>query len=1312
MADDQRAAESLPEAMRVLVTGTLAAPVPLGSYDVVGLLGYGGMGNVYRAIDRERGTPVALKTLHVSDAGSVARLKREFRAVADMSHPGLVPVYELATDQGIWFFTMELVDGVDFVTWARGERRRERQRPLTLLTTLDSEPGTTRISDTVADVASGVVEKAAAAVAEVEPTQSSAPLRSYDELRGALLQLVEALNALHAADLRHGDVKPSNVLVRPDGRVVLVDFGLTQSTAQQSEVMAGTPLYMAPELYCHDRPRTSRADEGEPGPGPWSDFYALGTMLYEVLTGHAPYRRSASLCELLCAKLHAQPLAPEALVADTPRDLSDLCSALMRPEVSERLGGEALQRQLAGEEMPRSHARPRSRGRFVGRRGELHRLEHAYGRARAGSVTLARVEGSSGIGKSTLVQQFLRSVAQLDGALVLRGRCYERETVPYKAFDDVAETLAEWLQHAAPVTMPSWAGELALVFPAFGTLEACASAVAALSPAPEAAELRRRSWRALAELLATLGHERPVVVYIDDLQWTDDDSARLLVELLNEVRDAPLLFIVSHRPEAASEAALGPLWVLAEELAVDGACVDIHMDALARTDAETLAQDVLRTHGATAEHAAEIAREAGGVPLFVEELARYAAARQEAVVGRAVTLDEALSARVGALPDTQRALVEVAALAARPVPQSVVFEAAGLDAAAIPDLLALRSASLLSWSGAAADDLVSIYHDRIRESVVSAQSDDAKQLGHLALGRALAARSSQLDLQDGSVEGRWLFDAVRHLEAAESLLLDAEERRLAARLNLHAGSRARQATSFSLALHHYLVGLRLLSDSRWSSDYELTLSLALGAAEAAWLTGDFSLAEQRLDDVYQHARSPLDRVPAWRVDISSRVARRALLDALKVVREALSELGVTLPEAPGDAEVGAAVGRAMEALGSDGVGRLETLAEVRDPIVVARMQLLTDASSSAYYAMPALLPVIACELVVSSVERGPSAATPFGLAIYGIVLNALGQLKESHQVGRVAFRMLDRWTDRSLVVRTRLVVHNNVCSWVVPLQLVLPDLLATYQLGRTTGDFEYGAIAAQCWTTNAFVAGLPLLEVERTTQDITEFMRRHQQSTALTLHEPTARLIGVFLGRSADSASLSYDGFDEETALASAAESASVAFVTLSDMMVARYHFGKPEEAWQLAQRAAPLQGGATATHHLVTFHLYGALAAAEVARRQGSADRGPFLTWMDQSIAAFESWSAAGPDNFEHRLLLLQAERAWVADDSEAAGARYAEALEAARGTEYVNDEALVAERHAAFERALGRDPSALLDQARAAYQRWGAVAKVAQLS
>ncbi len=439
--------------IEALRTASPATPVAIGRYDVVGRLGQGGMGTVYDAIDRDRGIRVALKTLSVPDVAAGVRLKREFRNVADVAHPSLAPVYELGTERGLWFFTMERIDGVAFTRWARGPsstERATRRLPVTRAAGDEAAPAVSTQSTTHRQV----LERAA-----VEPVAATPPRCAIDALRAVLADLVRGLMALHDAGLWHGDVKPDNVLVRDDGRVVVVDFGIAERVGvarAQRGPAAGTPDFMSSEQLVGA------------GVGPASDWYAVGTMLYEALTGRLPFEGD-SLLDLYFKKTHQTPPAPRELVPELPADLSDVCLALLDPRPEHRPGGAELLRVFAGDDEARARPRARpARATFIGRRRELRALEQAYGLARRGRRVVVHAHGPSGIGKSSMLRSFCRGVADIDDAWVLSGRCYERESVPYNAFDGIIDELAARLADAPDALaerLPAWIGELAQVFP-------------------------------------------------------------------------------------------------------------------------------------------------------------------------------------------------------------------------------------------------------------------------------------------------------------------------------------------------------------------------------------------------------------------------------------------------------------------------------------------------------------------------------------------------------------------------------------------------------------------------------------------------------------------------------------------------------------------------------------------------------------------------------------------------------------------------------------------------------------------------------
>ncbi len=1169
-----------------------------------------------------------------------------------------------------------------------------------------------------------------------------------------------AIEAIHARGIVHKDVNPSNVLWSWETRTArLIDFGIATELERErpSEIdvhrLEGTLHYLAPEQTGRTNGRVDRR----------SDLYALGVTLYELFTGRRPFA-SADALELVHAHLARRPIPPHDHDEAVPTTVSDIVLRLLAKAAEDRYQSatglavdleECLRLWRATRTVPtfalaRADRPPRLEipERLYGREREARAIEEALERAANGTRELLLVGGVAGIGKTSLVHATLGAVTAhrahfLEGKFdpLRLGVAYEPLGAAVGAFLQSIlarppEVLLEMKERLARA-LADHAGVLFDLLPELAAFVPRPSLAPPDVPVAEAENRFHLAFRALVGALVDA--PRPLVLFLDDLQWADLSTLRLLEGLVTDESLAHLVVIGAYRANEIDAA--HPLSLTRERVARAGTqLVGLELgapdaSALHRMLTDTFARD----DDALAELSSRCIRRTGGNPFFLArlltdlvdrdlvswdaELRRWTwdrAALAELEPRRLDGSDSVVALlvdRIGSLPeDTRLALARAACVGsafdlrelAKLSSETPARVQLALEPAVLGGLVSPRGKGWRLEEGDALDHtpdeafLYAFEHDRIQSAAYESLEASARDRVHLALGRAL--------LDAGGERG---FEALRHLNVACDLL-DRDARHDLARKNRDAGLRARRGSAFAAASAFFEAGLAALDRATpFAVDDALAFELAVASAECAYLLADLTLTRRRLDDAYAHARTTLDRVEVQRVDIAAHIAAQDLHGAIRIAREALAPLGVLLPAQATDADVGAAVGRAMTALGTDGTTRLESLPDVTDPQVIAAMDLLVQASSPAYYAMPALLPVIAAELVVTSLERGPCTATPFGLSVFGIVLNAIGMLPAAHELGLLARRMLDRWPDRRLEARTRLVVHNNVCSWILPIQRALDDLIDTVRVGRLSGDMEFAAIAAQCWATNALVAGVPLAEVSRTASELGAFMRSYGQHTAHALHRPLEQVVRALLGQTPSPASLDGNGYDEEAALAEAKRvgSASYAFVTLSDMLLVRFHFGTAEDAWGVAERAAPYQAGAASTHHLSTFHLYAPLAAARLYPRAPEATREALLAKIDLSLAQLDAWAAVAPLSFAHRALLVRAERGRILHEPDAE-VTYRRALDAARATEFVNDEALTAELAGRFH--LGRGGAeltiarAFLEDARFAYQRWGAEGKV----
>lgn len=661
---------------------TPAAPL-LGEYRLLRELGRGGMGCVYEAVHLQHQHRVALKLLPQVDGPSLHRFKQEFRLATELNHPNLVGLHTLQAEGNQWFLTMDLVEGTDFLSYIRPKGQLDVTR-----------------------------------------------------LRSGLAQVVRGVQALHSRHIVHRDLKPSNVMVTPSGQVRVLDFGLAVQLQPDNmsafEEAGGTPAYMAPEQINYN------ATTGA------SDWYALGVMLYQTLTGQLPF--SGPFSQLLAAK---QRNDPPAITGDVPDDLVSLCHRLLCPVPGGRPGDTEILDVLCPDEADSSTFQWSERtDRLFGRESHLELLGQAFEvfEKQTNPHTIF-ISGRSGEGKTILAEQFLSRFRRDPTYTVLSGRCYDRESVPFKALDTVIDALCNHLQTLPTAEVRSLltrdVSVLADLFPAMNRVEEIAQLPDLAIEDLEIERVRKLAADALREIFRRLSRTTTIVCFVDDLQWGDSESAELLRGVLGTDDSPHLLFLGTYRSDEADDSRFLSTWHATTGKEENGVFTECHLDPLSIEECVELVvnivgtdDDLLRTQ------AREMAEETGRNPFLLAELASCYELETRSV--HSLRMEDVVQRKLANLPQDARRVLEVVAVAGHAMPLDEAAQTTGHGSVPLSTITRMRTEHLLRLVGDERDFTLDTYHDRIRETILREMDDLTRRGLHVLLGDVIETKVAAL----------------------------------------------------------------------------------------------------------------------------------------------------------------------------------------------------------------------------------------------------------------------------------------------------------------------------------------------------------------------------------------------------------------------------------------------------------------------------------------------------------------------------------------------------------------------------------------
>ncbi|WP_271253184.1 GAF domain-containing protein [Pseudanabaena sp. Chao 1811] len=1199
-----------------------------------------------------------------------------------------------------------------------------------------------------------------------------------DSLKLAI-QISESVGQIHVANIIHKDINPSNIVFNPKTKQLkIIDFGIASSLPKETlivnhhDILEGTLAYMSPE----QTGRMNRSLDYR------TDIYSMGVTFYQMLTGRLPFTSDDPL-ELIHHHLALEPISPHLINAQIPFILSQIILKLLAKNAEERYQSvwgvkadlekclEQLQTQgkiahfdLAQQDITDKFLIPE---KLYGRSKEISSLLAAFSKVMLNNVNhdpnsdrlevlpeIVLISGYAGIGKSRLVKEVHRLIGQNYVHFIIGKFDQYQRNIPYLAIIQAFQGLIKHLLTEDEDRLNQWRSRLITalgtnsylitqVIPDLELIIAKQEHSSEISNYVSASDAQNRFNRVFQNFIHVFAQsEHPLVIFLDDLQWADRASLKLLQILATTNAKQSLMLVAAYRNNEVNAA--HPMMQMIDNIQkANGEVCQLFLSTLNLTDITQLITDTLHCVNTDALPLAELVRQkTGGNPFFMNEFLK--SLYDERLIGfnyqfrqwewsitqiqeREIT-DNVVGLMAGKIqklnPDTQR-LLQIAACIGNEFDLDLLVFASDLSYITTIQCLiyAIAEGLLLPLSNAyqslyygielTSDCPIINYkfvHDRIQQAAYSLISDTDRSAFHYRIGKLLLDQTEHLSEK---LEEQ-IFRIVNQFRLGSSQITTQQERDYLVQLYLLAGRKARLSYAYESSVQYCEMGIQLLSEDAWERYPQITQDIYLEAITAACLAGRFELVDVLIDVAKPHFALIQDQIKLIEVQIQSLIARNRLPEAIAIGLEILHQLGVEIPQQPDQQFIDNAFKLISQKLSeTEDVLHLPVM---DNPQKLSAINTLSNISSAAYIGFPALYPLIVLKQIELSLQFGNTLETAYAFSTYGLILCVIGKIEEGNQAADIALAVMQKLHANNFKAKIFNLIYHFIRPWKEPARQAIAPLLEGYQAGVESGDLEFAAYCLFNHCQIAYFSGENLLTLKQDMAIYGKIIANLKQVVALNFHQIGQQAVLNFLDEAENPQFLIGEVYNEIERLPlhlASGDTYSTATAYIQKLILS-YHFASPQEALAIAKLANQAIGGATGAIQFGAFYFYHALtllANTEITDEITAADiaNPEILNDLDK----LSSWAVHAPTNFAHRCDLVRAEMARVMDQKMEAMDLYDQAIAFAKENQYIHEEALANELAAKFYLGYGKTTiaKAYMQEARQGYLQWGAFAKVKHL-
>lgn len=1184
-------------------------------------------------------------------------------------------------------------------------------------------------------------------------------------------QLSSALANIHNQQVIHKDIKPQNIIINPINLAVkLIDFSIASQLSRENPTVSnpnlieGTLAYMSPE----QTGRMNRSLDYR------TDFYSLGVTFYQMLTGLLPFDSNDAL-EIIHSHIAKTPVSPHEINLGIPPAVSNIVMKLLAKTAEDRyqsaLGlkadlelclqqlennGQIGEFTIGQLDLSSQFIIPQ---KLYGREAEVNTLLNAFERISNGTSEMILVSGYSGIGKSSLVNEIHKPIVRQRGNFISGKFDQFKRNIPYASLIQAFQELMRQLLTESAESLKNWKSKLLTALGQNGQIiidvipeleRIIGSQPAALQLG--AVESQNRFNRVFQQFIHVFTkREHPLVLFLDDLQWADSASLKLIELIVTDNDSEYLLLIGAYRDNEVS--ATHPLAQTLEQIQQVRATINnIVLRYLNIDCVNQLVADTLRSSNITVNSLADLVFDkTQGNPFFLTQLLKslyqenlinfnFSEGRWQWDIEQLKDIDntdnvvELMVSQIQKLSSRTINILKIAACIGDKFTLEVlatVNQTSQSQTAA--DLWESLQAGLIfplnnfykipiAFEQEETENRIDkvgnlihtsqtiIYkflHDRVQQAAYSLIPDEQKKVTHLRIGKLLLQNATLEEQKEN------IFALVNQLNYGTELLTSELEKYELAQLNLLAGQKAKAATAHDSAIKYLQVGLGLLAEESWKCEYELTLALHSEAAEAAFLSGDFAGMHRFVEIVKNHAKTLLDKIKVYEVQIQAYMGQNRLLEAVNTGLQVLKLLGVEFPQEPNASDIGQALAETAAMLGETRIEDLVDLPQMSDSYKLAAMRLLSSIFAAAYIASPELVPLTVCKQVNLSVQYGNAFVSGFAYANYGLLLcGVVGDIDSGYQFGQLALTLVSKLNAQEIKAKTLLIVNIFIRHWKEHLRETLEPIMAVYSSGLETGDLQYAGFGLLMYSYLAYFSGKELTVLEREMAVNRDAIHKIKQKTALHYIETYWQAILNLLGKSENVCLLKGGACDEQIRLPfheQANDRLGIAYIYWNKFLL-DYWFENYSEAIGNIAIAEKYLDVLVGLPLIPIFHFYDSLIRLAMYGDNLESEQQSILERVQANQEKMQKWAHHAPMNHLHKFYLVEAEKHRILGEKVEAIEMYDRAITLAKENEYINEEALAHELAAKFYLSWGKQSIArtYITNAYHAYSHWGAAAKV----